>query len=45
VPFRSARRHLTLVDCASFESMRRLTVRRAFAFDRHFEEQGFECES
>lgn len=41
----AGRRHLSLVDCASFEIMRQLTVRRAFAYDRHFEEQGFECES
>lgn len=41
----AGRRHLSLVDCASFELMRQLTVRRAFAYDRHFEEQGFECES
>lgn len=26
----------------SFEIMRRLRLRRAFAFDRHFAEQGFE---
>ena len=36
------RRDLSLVDCASFQLMRRLAVRRAFAFDRHFVEQGFE---
>ena len=41
----AGRRHLSLVDCASFEIMRQLRVRRAFAYDRHFEEQGFECES
>lgn len=35
------RRSLSLVDCASFETMRRLGLTRAFAFDRHFEEQGF----
>lgn len=36
------RRRLSLVDCASFESMRQAGLRQAFAFDVHFEEQGFE---
>lgn len=36
------RRRLSLVDCASFESMRRAGLRQAFAFDAHFEQQGFE---
>ena len=36
-------RGLSLVDCASFETMRRLGLDTAFAFDRHFEEQGFRC--
>ena len=36
------RRDLSLVDCASFQLMRRWAVRQAFAFDRHFVEQGFE---
>jgi predicted nucleic acid-binding protein len=35
------RRRLSLVDCASFELMRELGIERAFAFDRHFREQGF----
>ena len=35
------RRDLSLVDCVSFEVMRRLGVERAFAFDRHFRQQGF----
>jgi predicted nucleic acid-binding protein len=38
----AARRKLSLVDCASFELMRRLAVRRAFAYDRHFREAGFD---
>src|SRR5437868_4750966 len=38
----AGRRQLSLVDCASFETMRRLNVRRAFTFDDHFAEQGFE---
>ena len=39
----AGRRQLSLVDCTSFEIMRRVGVVRAFAFDRHFVEQGFEC--
>jgi uncharacterized protein len=35
------RRDLSLVDCVSFEAMRRLGAERAFAFDRHFQQQGF----
>ena len=35
------RRELSLVDCVSFEAMRRLGVERAFAFDKHFRQQGF----
>ena len=35
------RRHLSLVDCVSFATMRRLSVTRAFAFAPHFAEQGF----
>lgn len=31
-----------LVDCVSFEVMRTLGIRRAFAFDHHFRTQGFE---
>ena len=36
------RRLLSLVDCVSFATMRRLGIVRAFEFDRHFGEQGFE---
>ena len=36
------RRRLSLVDCMSFQLMRRLGATRVFAFDRHFAEQGFE---
>ncbi len=39
----SGRRDLSLVDCTSFEIMGRLGIRRAFALDKHFAEQGFEC--
>lgn len=35
------RRKLSLVDCVSFESMRRSGAKTAFAFDAHFREQGF----
>lgn len=38
----AGRRDLSLVDCASFEVMRRTGLVRAFAFDPHFAEQGFE---
>ena len=36
------RRKLSLVDCSSFHVMRSRLVRRAFAFDPHFGEQGFD---
>jgi uncharacterized protein len=35
------RRNLSLVDCTSFETMRTLEIKAVFAFDPHFEEQGF----
>ncbi|MDY7076128.1 MAG: PIN domain-containing protein [Chloroflexota bacterium] len=38
----AARRQLSLVDCVSFGTMRRLGIKTAFTFDRHFTEQGFE---
>jgi len=38
----ASRRALSLVDCASFEVMRRTGVREAFAFDPHFREFGYE---
>ena len=38
----AARRHLSLVDCASFEVMRRRGIRTAFALDRDFADQAFE---
>ena len=37
------RRALSLADCVSFDVMRRLGLREAFAFDSHFAEQGFRC--
>ena len=36
----AARKELSLVDCVSFEIMRRLGIKVAFVFDHHFEEQG-----
>jgi uncharacterized protein len=36
------RRQLSLVDCASFATMRKLDLKKCFALDKHFEEQGFE---
>jgi uncharacterized protein len=35
------RRNLSLVDCSSFETMRRLYIQTVFTFDEHFKEQGF----
>ena len=37
----AGRRRLSLVDCASFEVMRRASLATAFAYDRHFGDQGF----
>ena len=36
------RRQLSLVDCVSFNVMRRQGLKLAFTFDGHFAEQGFE---
>ncbi len=38
----AGRRTLSLVDCVSFEVMHRTGVRKAFAFDRHFRDYGYE---
>lgn len=35
------RRQVSLVDCSSFDTMRRLDIHTAFTFDPHFREQGF----
>ncbi len=35
------RRQLSLVDCVSFAAMRQIGLNQAFAFDKHFAEQGF----
>ena len=37
----SGRQSTSLVDCASFQIMRRMGISEAFAFDRHFRQQGF----
>lgn len=39
----AGRRQLSLVDCVSFELMRRLGLTTAFAFDQDFADQGFSC--
>ena len=38
----SGKKALSLVDCTSFEVMRRLGIKKAFVFDRHFKQQGFQ---
>jgi predicted nucleic acid-binding protein len=38
----AGRRRLSLVDCTSFELMKDMGLRRCFAFDPHFREQGFD---
>ena len=38
---RSRKRTVSLVDSVSFAFMRRLSIQTAFAFDRHFSDQGF----
>jgi predicted nucleic acid-binding protein len=35
------RRNLSLVDCTSFDVMRKFSLEIAFSFDPHFQEQGF----
>ncbi len=37
----ASRRRVSLVDWISFEHMRRAGIKRAFAFDRDFNDQGF----
>lgn len=39
----AAKRDLSLVDCVSFEIMRKLGIKTAFTFDSHFAKQGFNC--
>jgi predicted nucleic acid-binding protein len=37
----SSRRDISLVDCVSFEAIRRLGIDQVFCFDSRFQEQGF----
>ncbi len=39
----ASRKRLSMVDCVSFASMRRLGIIKVFTFDPHFSEQGFMC--
>lgn len=36
------RRHLSLVDCTSFEIMRQMGIEHVFTFDPHFHQSGFQ---
>jgi len=36
------RRGMSFTDCTSFTLMRRMELKKAFTFDRHFQEEGFE---
>lgn len=38
----SSRRDISLVDCVSFEAIRRFGIDQVFCFDPHFTEQGFQ---
>ena len=38
----AGRRRVSLTDWCGFDIMRERAIKRAFAFDRHFEQQGFE---
>jgi len=38
----AGKRKLSLVDCVSFEIMRRLGLKHVFVFDAHFKGQGFD---
>jgi predicted nucleic acid-binding protein len=38
----SSRSGPNIVDCVSFAVMRKLGIKKAFTFDRHFSDQGFE---
>ena len=35
------RKKLSLVDCISFDTMRKFGIKKVFAYDPHFKEQGF----
>lgn len=38
----ASRRKVSVVDCASFQTMRHYAIRSVFCFDEHFRQQGFE---
>ena len=40
----AGKRRLSLTDCVSFKMMRRNGCDRAFAFDPHFDQQGFQTQ-
>ena len=40
--FVQGKKELSLVDCLSFEIMESRSISRAFAFDEHFEDAGFQ---
>jgi predicted nucleic acid-binding protein len=35
-------KNFSFIDCSSFAVMKELNIQKAFAFDRHFEQFGFE---
>jgi predicted nucleic acid-binding protein len=37
----ASRKHLSVVDCIAFQTMRENAVHTAFCFDRHYADQGF----
>lgn len=39
----AGKKKVSLVDFVSFDVMRRLGIKTAFTFDKHFKEQGFTC--
>ena len=40
----AGQRTLSLIDCVSFEVMRRTGISKAFAFDHHFKDYGYELD-
>ncbi len=41
--FQASKKMLSLVDCVSFIFMRSIGLKKAFTFDKHFRQEGFEC--
>jgi len=39
----AGRKKVSLVDCMSFNIIRRIGIKSVFAFDKYFKEQGFSC--